>query len=105
MKIKKIKNPDIASYINNKYGKNYTANYISTIFRQKIIKQICENVEYHFNIVENLFYPENFKQCNTCGKTYLIDSKNFVKKAKSKDGFSNRCKKCDKNDRERRKEN
>lgn len=105
MKCDKVKNPDIASYINKKYKKNYTANYISTIFRQKIIKQINEAAEYHLRLVENLFYPENFKECNCCGKTYLIDPKNFVRKTRSKDGFANRCKKCDKNDRERRKEN
>ena len=32
-KMKKVKNQDIADYINKKYGKSYTANYISTIFR------------------------------------------------------------------------
>jgi len=33
LKINKIKNQDIADIINKKYGKSYTANYISTIFR------------------------------------------------------------------------
>ena len=32
-KMKKVKNQDIADYVNKKYGKSYTANYISTIFR------------------------------------------------------------------------
>ena len=50
MKCDKVKNPDIASYINKKYKKNYTANYISTIFRQKIIKQINEAAEYHLRL-------------------------------------------------------
>jgi hypothetical protein len=33
LKINKVKNQDIADIINKKYGKSYTANYISTIFR------------------------------------------------------------------------
>jgi hypothetical protein len=41
-KIHKIKNQDIAATINKKYGKTYSANYISTIFKQKIVVKICE---------------------------------------------------------------
>ena len=33
LKINKVKNQDIADIVNKKYGKSYTANYISTIFR------------------------------------------------------------------------
>ena len=42
LKINKQKNQDIADIINKKYGKTYTANYISTIIRQKIIPRINE---------------------------------------------------------------
>ncbi len=59
LKMQRKKNMDIAGYINGKYGKTYSANYISTIFRQKIIKQITETVNFHLLEVENLFYPEN----------------------------------------------
>lgn len=103
LKMNNKKNQDVANYINKKYNKAYTANYISTIFRQKIIKQINEAAQYHELIIENIFYPENFKKCTTCGELYLIDSRNFVKKNRSKDGFSNRCKKCDKKDRLKKK--
>lgn len=103
LKMNQQKNQAVADFINKKYNKSYTANYISTIFRQKIIKQINEAAKYHELWVENLFYPENFKRCSTCGQLYLIDGRNFVKKTRSKDGFSNRCKKCDKKDRLRKK--
>ena len=33
MKIKKKRNVDIAEEVNKKWGKSYTTNYISTIFR------------------------------------------------------------------------
>ena len=32
-----------------------------------------------------------------------IDAENFVRKSRSKDGFSTKCKKCDRADRERKK--
>lgn len=102
LKIKKIHNQDIALYINKKYQKNYTANYISTIFKQKIIKQINETAAFHNLIISNLFYNEEFKTCSCCGKTKLICPQNFVRKNRSKDGFTNRCKKCDKEDRNRK---
>ncbi len=103
-KIKKTKNKDISSFINKKYGKSYTDNYISTIFRQKIIPKICAAAVFHQKIIENLFFEEEFKQCNTCGQWFLIDGEIFVRKAYSKDGHANRCKKCDKLKRQKKKE-
>ncbi len=105
LKINKTKNQDIADIINKKYGKSYTANYISTIFRQKIIPCINETAEFHAKIIENLSFPENFKKCTGCGKILLIDPDKFVRKSRSKDGFSTRCKICDRNDRQKKKVN
>ena len=100
LKIGKMRNQDIARLVNEEYGKSYTANYISTIFRQKIIPQINAAATFHAKVVENLPYPENFKQCKCCGETLLIDEENFVHRQRSSDGFSNRCKRCDKKIRE-----
>lgn len=105
LKINKVKNQDIALYINKKYTKSYTANYISTIFRQKIIPQINDTARFHALIIENMCFEENFKKCNSCGQWLLIDAENFVRKSRSKDGFSTRCKKCDRADRQRKKVN
>ena len=102
LKIGKTKNQDIADLINKKYGKSYTANYISTIFRQKIIPRINNTARFHALIVENICFEENFKKCNGCGRWLLIDSENFVRKSRSKDGFSTKCKACDKKDRQKR---
>ena len=103
LKINKQKNQDIADIINKKYSKSYTANYISTIFRQKIIPRINETAKFHALIIENMCFEENFKKCHGCGKWLLIDAENFVRKSRSKDGFSTKCKKCDRADRERKK--
>ena len=105
LKINKQKNQDIADIINKKYGKSYTANYISTIFRQKIIPRINETAQFHALIIENMCFEENFKKCNGCGKILLVDAENFVRKSRSKDGFSTKCKKCDRADRQRKKVN
>lgn len=94
-KLRKVSNPDIAQYINKKYNKSYTINYISTIFRQKIIPQICAAAQIHAEIIENLTFPENFKKCKTCGRILLISPINFVKKSRSPDGYSTQCKICD----------
>ena len=103
LKIDKIKNQDIANIVNKKFGKSYTANYISTIFRQKIIPRINEAAAFHAKIIENLSFEENFKRCSGCGKILLIDTTNFMRKSRSKDGFSTHCKICDKLSRQRKK--
>lgn len=103
LKIKKIKNQEIADTINSKFGKKYTANYISTIFRQKIVPAINEAASYHEKVVGSLFFEEEFKACSKCGKIMLRDTSNFVKKSRARDGLSSSCKRCDKRDRLRRK--
>ena len=103
MKVEKRKNQEIADTINEKFGKTYTANYISTIFRQKLMTKIAAAAEQHFKIFDNIYFEENFKKCSCCGRWCLIDSSNFVKKAVSADGFSSKCKLCDKVDRQKRK--
>ena len=104
LKEKKEKNADIAGYINRKYGKSYTANYISTIFKQKIIVKINEAVKLHQDTIENCFFPENFKRCIDCGRILLLDGRNWVKKTRSKDGFQNKCKRCEREMRKKKKE-
>ena len=103
LKIQGERNQDIAKFINQKYGKNYTTNYISTIFKQKVIKKINEAAEYHFEVIGNLFFPENFRKCNFCGRTLLLHSRNFVKKSKSATGFNSKCKRCEKERRDAKK--
>lgn len=95
-KLKKTSNICIAERINAAYGKNYNDNYISTIFHQKILPLIADAAKRHLEIVQNLFYPENFKKCKDCGQVFLLSSDYFVKQKKSHDGFAPRCKNCEK---------
>lgn len=100
MKLRKVKNTDIAWEINHKYKKTYTSNYISTIFRQRIIPKINDAAKYHEKVISNIFFEEEFKQCSSCGETLLRDTDNFTRKSRSNDGFSSRCKKCEKKARQ-----
>lgn len=100
MKLHKKRNTDIAWDINHKYGKTYTSNYISTIFRQRIIPKINEAAQYHEKVISNIFFEEEFKECSSCGEIKLRDADNFTRKSRSNDGFSSRCKKCEKKARQ-----
>ena len=96
MKLHKKKNVDIAWDINHKYNKSYTPNYISTIFRQRIIPKINAAAAMHEEIIANIFFPENFKRCTGCGEIKLLCPENFTRKTRSADGYTSRCKKCEK---------
>lgn len=96
LKLRKVKNTDIAIEINKKWNKTYTPNYISTIFRQRIIPKINEAAAYHEKLVSNIFFEEEFKTCTGCGRTLLRDADNFTRKTRSKDGYTSRCKRCEK---------
>lgn len=100
MKIDKCSNQEIREVLIDKFDKVYNVNYISTIYRQKILKQISEAAALHREEFDNILNSKKFKKCNCCGKILLINRKNFVLKEKSRDGFSNRCKKCDKQKRQ-----
>lgn len=96
-------NPEIAAFLNKTYGKSYSPNYISTIFRQRIIPAICAAAQLHFEQVARLAFPEEFKTCRCCGRTLLRTADFFVRKGKSVDGLSAQCKQCDKKKRDSRK--
>lgn len=100
LKLKKKKNVDISQTINAKYGKTYTQNYISTIFRQRIIPRINDAAKMHKEIIANIYFPENFKRCSTCGELKLRCPENYTRKSRSNDGFSPRCKKCERKARQ-----
>lgn len=102
LKMQHWKNTDIARRINQKWGKNYTDNYISTVYRQKIIAKICAAAAYHLKLVGNLFFAEEFKTCSRCGRTLMLDEENFMHRQRSKDGFASKCKKCEKETRQSR---
>ena len=99
MKLHKVTNVDIARQINEKWKKTYTPNYISTIFRQRIIPKINEAAAYHEKLISNIYFKEEYKRCTGCGEFLLRDVENFTRKSRSNDGFTTRCKRCEKKTR------
>lgn len=98
-KIYKQSNVHIVEILKEKFGKTHTDNYISTIFKKNICNAIAEAARLHYDTYKNREKPMAFKNCNCCGKAKLKDTRNFVRKARSSDGFSNCCKRCDKENR------
>ncbi len=96
MKMKRDSNAHIMNVINSTYGTTYNSNYISTIYKQKALTKIAEAAQHYADVIANLDKPQNFKVCTQCGRPLLICEENFMRKAKSRDGFESRCKKCSK---------
>ena len=95
-------NEQVVEALRERFGRKYTLNYISTMYCKVILPCIAETAKRHREVCENLFFPENFKKCIDCGRVLLRDNENFVKKSRSSDGFSPRCKQCEKKIREKR---
>ena len=95
-KLKHDKNIDIAIRVNKKWGKSYTPNYISTIFKQRIVPRICDAAKVHQQKIGAIWFEEEWKKCSTCGRILLRNEDNFTHKARSRDGFASRCKACEK---------
>lgn len=103
MKMEKKSNEEIRTAIQAKIGHLYQLNYISTLYCKKVLVKIAEASQFHREVCENLFYPENFKKCKDCGKVLLLDERSWVRRKRSSDGFSPRCKKCEKVNRDKSK--
>ena len=85
----------IREYLNKIYGFNYSENYISTIYTKEICKKIAQQVTLHKDKWLNRFNPQLWKKCSCCGEWKLKDAREFVRKKNSEDGFTSRCKMCD----------
>ena len=99
----RMPNKDIAAALHSALGLNHQENYISTIWN-KSLKLIAEAVELNWDEYLDRNYDKAWKVCNKCGKELLRDPRNFVRKTKSSDGLTSRCKKCDREMRSRAKQ-
>lgn len=97
----RLLNRNIAHHLQEELGIYHQENYISTIWN-KICQQIADAAELNYDEWLNKDFDKAWKKCNTCGKELLRDPRNFVRKAKSADGLTNKCKCCDRLSRQRR---
>lgn len=100
LKKHKVSNQEIKKKLEELYGLSYNENYISTIYTKEICKKISEAVTLHKDYWLERNNPNAWKQCSCCGQWKLKDPREFVRKKSSADGYTSRCKVCDK---ERRK--
>lgn len=95
----KVQNEIIRKRLEKDFGLTHSANYISTIWKQKICKEIAEAAQLHYDYYLNREKTFAWKKCNQCGKIKLKDTREFMRKSRSSDGLASRCKECDKANR------
>ena len=93
-KKQRLLNKEICKRLMDELGIYHQENYISTIWN-KVCQLIADAANLHFDEWCCKDYKPAWKKCNCCGEMMLRDSRNFVRKTKSSDGLTNRCKKCD----------
>lgn len=95
MKLDGIQNQEIKDKLQEKYGKTYSIEYISSLYNNKIPKIIADEAEkkeliwYYTNIKKG-----KWKKCSKCGQVKLLHTKFFSKNNSSKSGFYSICKDC-----------
>lgn len=99
----RIQNEIIRKKLEKDFGLTHSANYISTIWKQKICKEIADAAQLHYDYYLNREKPFKWKKCNQCGKIKLKDTREFMRKSRSSDGLASRCKECDKKNRQKNK--
>lgn len=103
LKIAKVPNDKITSLLREEFGLTHSANYISTIYKQKICEKISEGVQLNFDYYMAREDLSAWKKCTCCGKDKLRDTREFMRRSRSSDGLASTCKKCCKDKRESKK--
>lgn len=94
-KIDGLQNDEIQKDLQDTFGTTYSAQHISSLYRNKIPALIAAAAEedylsnWYLNIEKG-----NYKKCSRCGETKLAHSKYFSKNPTSSDGFYSICKCC-----------
>ena len=90
-----MQNAEIQAVLQEECGVSHSAEYISSLWRNKIPKLIASLAEdqyldyYYLNIEKG-----QYKKCSKCGKIKLAHNKYFSKNKTSKDGWYSICKDC-----------
>ena len=104
LKIKHVSNQKISEIIAKEFKATHSANYISTIYKQKICKKIADAATLHYDYYLNREIATAWKKCTCCGEYKLRDTREYMRRARASDGLSSICKICDKAKRLSKKE-
>lgn len=91
LRLQGLTNAAIADQVNAQFNSNYSLHYISTLYHNTIIPLISETATQHRLTLENIFFPENFKECSKCGRVLLENSYNFARRGA---GYGGTCASC-----------
>lgn len=94
LKIDKKQNNEIQEILKNEFGKTYSVEYISSLWRNKIPKLIAEEALEDFlrQQYKQKGYP--MKKCSKCGQLKPAHNQFFSKNKTSKDNLYSICKRC-----------
>lgn len=88
-------NAEIKELLESEHGLSYSAEYISSLWRNKIPKLIADKAKEEY-LLWYYTYKEygQWKKCSRCGEVKLAHNRFFSKNNTSKDGWYSMCKDC-----------
>lgn len=94
LKIDKKQNEEIQATLQEEFGKTYSIEYISSLWRNKIPKIIANEAIEDFLTWEYKTRNYPMKKCSKCGVTKPAHNQFFSKNKTSRDGWYSVCKQC-----------
>lgn len=94
LKIDKKQNNEIQEILKNEFGKTYSVEYISSLWRNKIPKLIAEEALEDFLHWQYKQKGYPMKKCSKCGQLKPAHNQFFSKNKTSKDNLYSICKRC-----------
>lgn len=94
MRLRGASSAQIAAELHRKYGRSNTASSVTSVAKL-VYTKIAAAASHHKELLEHIYWEDDFRTCSDCGRTFLVSPLYFNKK-----GAAPLCKFCE---RERKK--